>query len=70
MKFPATNHKQPAQPVPLNIESNAKLVEEYIEKVNWKKFRRGYWYVVGSLVATAMLFILGIGIAHKLVSLL
>lgn len=70
MKFPQANHRPTTDPIPKTVESNAKLVEEYLEKVDWKKFIRTYWYIVGSVLATVMLFIVGVGIAHKIVSLL
>ena len=70
MKFPNSNHRPQKQPVPQNIESNAKLLEEVIEKVNWKKFIRIYWIAMASILGTAMVFIIGIGLANKLVSIL
>lgn len=70
MKFPTSNHRPQKEPVPRTIQSNAQIVQEYLDKVNWKRFIKLYWYAVATAVGTVMAFIIGIGVAHKLVSFL
>ena len=70
MKFPNSNHRPQKPPVPQSIETNAKMLEEIVKKVDWKKFIRIYWIAIASILGTAMLFIIGIGLANKLVSIL
>tara|TARA_R100001086_G_scaffold248902_2_gene186938 strand:+ start:662 stop:880 length:219 start_codon:yes stop_codon:yes gene_type:complete len=70
MQFPARNHKPPQKkdPIPSTVESNAKLLEEQLEKINWKRVMRFYWWAVACLVGGIMAFIIGIGVANKIVS--
>lgn len=68
MQTPQTNHKQPRQPVPLNIETNAKQLEKLEEQINWKKLNRRYWLLVGTVILTVVAFIISIGIANAIVA--
>lgn len=70
MKFPSSNHRPQKEPVPKTVESNAQVVQEYLDRVDWKRFVKLYWYGVATAVGTVMAFILGVGVANKLVSLL
>ena len=70
MKFPSSNHRPQKEPIPQSIESNAKILEEIAKKVDWKSFIRIYWISIASILGTVMAFIIGVGLANKLVSML
>jgi len=69
MKFPETNkiHKKP---IPENLESNAKLLEERIKNVEWSFFGQAYIYLLGYTLLTVSSFILVIGFCKWVIKLL
>lgn len=69
MKFPSGN-KIHRKPVPEFVKSNIALLEEHLSKTNWKVFARAYVYVSALLIGTVFCFILAVGFAKWLVSLL
>lgn len=68
MNFPDTNkiHKKP---VPTMIESQAKLLEEYLSKVNWRVFGRAYLYVLAYVLLTVFALIVTVNVAKAISNL-
>lgn len=69
MQFPQSNHKS-RTPIPHITEPNIKAVEEKLAQINWRVFVRFYIYTIGLLLATVFAFIVVVGLAEKLISLL
>lgn len=69
MRFPDTNKfKIPA--VPKSDKGNAKLLEEKLNEINWSVFKTFYFKILFYSLLTVFSFIVVIGIAKKIISLL
>jgi len=68
MRFPETN-KMHREPIPARIESNAKVLEEHLKRVNWKVFGRAYLYVLAYVCLTVFSLVVATGLAKKFVDL-
>ncbi len=70
MKFPQTNkiHKKP---VPSSEDvSSAKVLEEYLKRVDTKVFVQFYLLILGMFLLTVFSLLVVIGIAQALISLI
>jgi len=70
MKFPEINkfHKEP---VPNSEDvSNAKILEEHLKRVDTRVFVRFYLLILGMFLLTVFGFLVVVGIAQALISLI
>lgn len=69
MKFPQTNHIR-KKPIPENVESNVKKLEEQMKKIDWRIFGKAYIYILGYVLITVFALIVVVGVAKTLVNLI